>query len=154
MLYVGIDQHAKQITVVVRNSEGEDVLRRQASTRPEKIAAFFVQLAAMDDQFMAILETCGFNDRLIEELRNRNCMEIVLIHPERPSKKKTDRRDARKLCDLLWLIRERLAGGQPVRGLRRIYVVTPDEQADRQLTDGVGIDATHDPPIVLRVLNS
>ena len=27
MLYLAIDQHAKQITVVVRNSDGEDVFR-------------------------------------------------------------------------------------------------------------------------------
>ena len=134
MLYVGIDQHAKQITVVVRNSDGEDVLRRQVSTRPEKIEEFFEQLLSMDTGFMAIIESCGFNDWLIEELRNRNCSEIVLIHPERPSKKKTDRRDARKLCDLLWLNRQRLAGGQPVHGLRRIYIATQDEKDDRQIT--------------------
>ncbi len=61
MLDVGIDQHAKQITVVVRNAEGEDVLKRQVSTRPEKIKPFFDQLAAMDPEFMAMLECCGFN---------------------------------------------------------------------------------------------
>lgn len=134
MLYLAIDQHAKQITVVVRNSDGEDVLRRQVSTRPEKIEAFFEQLQAMDAEFMAILESCGFNDWLLDELRNRNCREIVLIHPERPSKKKTDRRDARKLADLLWLNRERLLAGKPVHGLRRIYMATQAEKDDRQLT--------------------
>ena len=41
MLYLAIDQHAKQITVCVRNEDGETVLRRQVSTRPEKIEAFF-----------------------------------------------------------------------------------------------------------------
>ena len=103
MLYVAIDQHAKQITVAIRNDQGEDVLKRQVSTRPEKIKEFFDRVVAMDAEFMAILESCGFNDWLIEELRKRNCREIVLIHPERPSKKKIDRRDAHKLCDLLWL---------------------------------------------------
>jgi transposase len=58
----------------------------------------------------------------------------VLIHPERPSKKKTDRRDAQKLCDLLWLNRGRLAEGKPVHGLRRIYIATKQEQEDRQIT--------------------
>jgi transposase len=134
MLYVAIDQHAKQITVAVRNDQGEDVLKRQVSTRPEKIKEFFDQVVAMDTQFMAILESCGFNDWLIEELRERNCREIVLIHPERPSKKKTDRRDAHKLCDLLWLNRDRLAEGKSVRGLRRIYIATKQEQEDRQIT--------------------
>lgn len=134
MLHLAIDQHAKQITIVIRNTEGEDVLKRQVSTRPEKIKEFFDQLATMDGEFMAILESCGFNDWLIDELRSRKCCEIVLIHPERPSKKKTDRRDARNLCDLLWLNRQRLANGQPVRGLRRIYIATKDEKDDRQIT--------------------
>ena len=58
----------------------------------------------------------------------------MLIHPERPSKKKTDRRDARKLCDLHWLNRERLAAGNPVHGLRRIYIATKREKDDRQIT--------------------
>ena len=134
MLYIGIDQHSKQITVCVRNQEGDSVLRRQVSTRAEKITAFFEQIREMDDEFMAILECCGFNDWLIEELRKYGCREVVLIHPEKPSKKKTDRRDARKLCDLLWLNRERLAAGQTVHGLRRVYIVTQQEQEDRQVT--------------------
>ena len=46
MLYLAIDQHAKQITVVVRNEAGDTVLRRQVSTRPEKIKLFFEQLVA------------------------------------------------------------------------------------------------------------
>ena len=48
MLYLAIDQHAKQITVCVRNEDGDTVLRRQVSTRPEKIEAFFQQLTEMD----------------------------------------------------------------------------------------------------------
>ena len=134
MLYLAIDQHAKQITICVRNEDGDTVLRRQVSTRSEKIEAFFQQLADMDAQFMAILEVCGFNDWLIERPRKWKCREIVLIHPEKPSKKKTDRRDANKLADLLWLNRERLANGQTVHGLRRVYMVTQKEREDRQLT--------------------
>jgi hypothetical protein len=42
MLYVAIDQHAKQITVVIRNHQGEDVVKRQVSTRPEKINEFSI----------------------------------------------------------------------------------------------------------------
>ena len=134
MLYLAIDQHAKQITVCVRNEDGDTVLRRQVSTRPEKIEAFFQQLAEMDSEFMAILEVCGFNDWLIDVLHKWNCRDIVLIHPEKPSKKKTDRRDAHKLADLLWVNRERLAAGQTVHGLRRVYMVTQKEREDRQLT--------------------
>ncbi len=134
MLYVAIDQHSKQITVCVRNEDGDTVLRRQVSTRPEKIEAFFQQITEMDSQFMAIIEVCGFNDWLIETLREWKCHEIVLIHPDKPSKKKTDRRDAKKLADLLWINRERLAVGQTVHGLRRVYMVTQEEREDRQLT--------------------
>ncbi len=134
MLYLAIDQHSKQITVCIRNTEGDTILSRQVSTRPEKIQAFFEQLIHMDPEFMAILEVCGFNDWLIAELGRWKCQEIVLIHPEKPSKKKTDRRDARKLADLLWLNRERLAASQPVHGLRRVYIVTQQERENRQLT--------------------
>ena len=134
MLYLGIDQHAKQLTVCVRNAAGDTVFRRQVSTRREKVRAFFEQLTAMDSQFMAILEVCGFNDWLIAELHQWNCQEVVLIHPEKPSKKKTDRRDAKKLSDLLWLNRGRLAAGEPVHGLRRVYIVSQQERENRQLT--------------------
>lgn len=134
MLYLAIDQHAKQITVCVRNVDGDTVLRRQVSTRSEKIEAFFQQIMELDSDFMAILEVCGFNDWLMDTLRQWKCREIVLIHPEKPSKKKTDRRDAQKLADLLWLNRERLAKGGIVHGLRRVYMVTAKEREDRQLT--------------------
>lgn len=134
MLYLAIDQHAKQITVCVRDENGGTVLRRQVSTDPKKVAAFFEQLTQLDTEFLAILEVCGFNDWLVEELRKWNCREIVLIHPEKPSKKKTDRRDAQKLADLLWLNRERLGAGQLVRGLRRVHIVSQQEREDRQLT--------------------
>ena len=109
-------------------------MKRQVSTRPGKIREFFDRVVAMDAEFMAILEVCGFNDWLVEYLRERNCREVVLIHPEKPGKKKTDRRDAQKLADLLWLNRKRLAAGQIVRGLRRVYMVTQQERENRQLT--------------------
>ena len=134
MLYLAIDQHAKQITVCVRNEAGDTLLRRQVSTRPEKIEAFFGQLTEMDADFVAILEVCGFNDWLIDTLCKWKCHDIVLIHPEKPSKTKTDRRDAQKLADKLWVNRERFAAGQTVRDLKRVYLVTQKEREDRQLT--------------------
>lgn len=157
MLYLAIDQHSKQITVCVRDAEGGTVLSRQVSTRPEKIQAFFEQLTEMDSEFMAILEVCGFNDWLIAELRRWKCREVVLIHPERPSKKKTDRRDARNLADLLWLNRERLAAGQTVHGLRRVYIVSRRERENRQLTalrKTLGQRRTRTVNKIHRILNS
>ena len=156
MLYLAIDQHAKQLTVNVRNSDGDTVLRRQVSTRREKIEAFFQQLTEMDPTFMAILEVCGFNDWLLAELHKWKCQEIVLIHPEKPSKKKTDRRDAKNLGDLLWLNRQRLATGEPVHGLRRVYMVTQQERENRQLTalrKGLGQRRTRTLNKIHRILN-
>ncbi len=134
MLYLGIDQHSKQITVSVRNQSGQVILRRQVSTRPEKIQTFFDQLQEQDCDFMAILEVCGFNDWLIACLQERGCREIVLIQPEKTSKKKTDRRDANQLGEWLWLNRDRLAEGSRPAGLRRVYIPTPREAADREIT--------------------
>jgi transposase len=136
MLYLGIDQHHKQITVSVRNDEGNVILRRQVSTEPEKTEAFLnhVRQESGNEGFMSILEVCGFNDWLIDLLPKFDCREVVLIHPDKRSKRKTDRRDASKLSELLWLNGERLRNGQKPQGLRRVAVPTADEQQDRQLT--------------------
>ena len=49
-----------------------------------------------------ILEVCGFNDWLIEMLKEYGCGELILIQPEKRSKKKTDRRDANSLGEKAW----------------------------------------------------
>jgi transposase len=41
MLYVGIDQHARPLTVSLRNEAGDVVLPRQVSTEPDRVQAFF-----------------------------------------------------------------------------------------------------------------
>ncbi len=118
----------------VRDQAGETILRRQVSTRPEKIRAFFDDLQSKGPDFMAIVEVCGFNDWLLACLQKRNCREIVLIHPEKTSKQKTDRRDANQLGEWLWLNRDRLAEGSRPAGLRRVYIPTRREAADREIT--------------------
>ena len=133
MLYLGIDQHSKQLTIVVFDEAGNVLWRRQVSTQPEKVRAFLAQLQQRGP-YMAILEVCGFNDWFIEMLHEYGCQEVVLIHPERPSKRKTDRRDAHKLAEMLWLNRARLIGGQKPKGIRRVVVPTQQQQQDRQLT--------------------
>lgn len=136
MLYLGIDQHHRQITVSVRNEEGTVIQRRQVSTRPEKVRAFLdaVRRQSGAEGFMAILEVCGFNDWLIALLEEYGCGEIALIHAGKRSKRKTDRRDAGKLSELLWLNRGRLRRGEKPQGLRRVMIPSADDQADRQLT--------------------
>ena len=44
MLYLGIDQHARQITISLRDDNGDVLQARQVSTQPEKINAFFQRL--------------------------------------------------------------------------------------------------------------
>ena len=41
LFYLGIDQHAKQLTVNLRDHNGDVILRRQVSTRPERVGNFF-----------------------------------------------------------------------------------------------------------------
>ena len=137
MLYLGIDQHGKQLTISVRDEDGSVLERRQVSTRRERVHEFFDAFQQQSEQaggYMAILEVCGFNDWLIALLQETQCREIVLIHPGRRSKRKTDRRDAHALGDLLWLNRQRLRNGEQPRGLRRVRITDPQEQQDRQVT--------------------
>ena len=100
MLYVGIDLHGKQLTVCIRDEAGNAVLRRQVSTRPEKVEEFREEVRRLseDGKYVVVLEVCGFHNWLVERLKaDSSCREVVLIQPEETSKKKTDRRDARRL---------------------------------------------------------
>ncbi len=137
MLYLGIDQHRKQLTVSVRNEAGDAVVRRQVSTEWGRVRGFFDELrrlAQPDGGFAAIVEVCGFNDWLLKMLTEYGCRETVLIQVEKRSKKKTDRRDAHQLSGLLWVNRGRLLAGQRVEGVRRVQPPTDREAEDRQLT--------------------
>ena len=137
MLYLGIDQHRKQLTVNVRDENGDVALQRQVSTQWERLREFFQQLskmAAKEDGFMAIVEVCGFNDWLLKFLRENGCRDTVLVQPEKRATKKTDRRDAGKLSQLLWVNRERLLAGKKVNGLRRVVPPSAEDAQDRQLT--------------------
>ncbi|MGA9062341.1 MAG: IS110 family transposase [Terracidiphilus sp.] len=138
MLYLGIDQHRKQLTVNVRNETGEAVLRRQVSTEWERVRAFFDELrrqAEREGGFVSIVELCGFNDWLLKMLNEYGCRETVLIRPEKRSKRKTDRRDAHQLSGLLWVNRHRLLVGVKVEGVQRIQPPSPRDAEDRQITE-------------------
>lgn len=137
MLYLGIDLHRKQVTVCLRDQQGEMILRRQVSTRPEKIEAFLQQTheLAGGDGYTALLEVCGFEEWLVLRLeREAACRDVILIQPEKPSKKKTDRRDAAALSELLWVNRQRLLDGKKVHGVRQVLFPSDDDRQDRQLT--------------------
>jgi transposase len=138
MLYLGIDQHARQITISLRDENGDVVLARQVSTRPEKIHEFFQRLTRERLQggqsFVAVLEVCGFNDWLIRMLRDYRCHKVILIQPDDRKLRKTDRRDASGLSEVLWVNRDRLLHGKPVRGLRQVDIASTTDQEDRRLT--------------------
>src|SRR5262249_38621360 len=134
----GIDQHARQITVSLRGEDGDVLQARQVSTQPEKVHAFFQQLTrerlGADESFVAVLEVCGFNDWLIRLLQEYRCRKVILIQPEDRKECKTDRRDAAGLSELLWVNRDRLLKGKPVRGVRQVDVAGGTDQENRRLT--------------------
>src|SRR3984893_3602329 len=138
MLYLGIDQHARQIAMSIRNDDGDVLQARQVSTHPEKIQAFFQQLTRdrlqTDDEFIAVLEVCGFNDWLIRMLQDYRCHRVILIQPDDRKKRKTDRRDTAALSELLWVNRGRLLAHKQVRGLRQVDSAASTDQANRRLT--------------------
>ena len=137
MLYLGIDQHSKQLTVNLRNEAGDVMLHRQVSTQPTKVRQFFEELARRaqpEGGYVAIVEVCGFNDWLLDLLPTVGCREVVLVQPTRRSRRKTDFRDAAALSELLWVNRGRLLGGHGIQGLRRVYIATATEREGRKLT--------------------
>ena len=89
---------------------------------------------AGDGGYVAILEVCGFHDWLTELLPQCGCREVVLVQAERRSRRKTDKRDASKLSEILWVNRQRLLAGLKVQGVRRITPPTSQERHDRRLT--------------------
>ena len=139
MFYLGIDQHAKQLTINLRDADGDAILKRQVSTRPEKALEFFEQLTArcaeQDCGFWAIVEVCGFNDWLIEMLRNFRCQRIVLVQPNDSSRRKTDKRDAAKLSEMLWMYRNRIQSGKPINNLKIVNIPSSLQQQQRRLTN-------------------
>jgi len=137
MLYLGIDQHKRQLTVNLRSEDGSVILKRQVSTQWEKVRAFFADLAEKarpEGGFLAILEVCGMNPWLLEMLQEYGCRETVVTQPTERSKQKTDRRDAGVLSHLLWVHRQQFLDGKHPLGLRRVQPPTPQEADDRQIT--------------------
>jgi transposase len=67
-------------------------------------------------------------------LHNFRCDRIVLVQPEDSGKRKTDRRDAAKLSELLWLFRSRIALGKPIDKLRIVNQPSSVQLQQRRLT--------------------
>jgi len=138
MLYLAIDQHKNQMTINIRNEQGDVIQKGQISTNHTDIDDFFAALvkkARKHRGYMAIVEVCGFNDWLLEKLKKTRCSEIVVIQPESSAVNKTDKRDANALGELLWNNRKRFQGGQRPNGIRRIFPADPADAQVRQLAN-------------------
>ena len=138
MLYLGIDQHKHHLTVNIRNEQGEVMQKGQISTNRADIDEFFVTFAKKARKHrgsMAIVEVCGFNDWLLEKLKQTGCSEIVVIQPEKSALNKTDKRDADALGALLWNNRRLLQGGKRPNDIRRIFPAGPEDARIRQLAN-------------------
>ena len=82
MLYLAIDQHRKQLTVNLRDEEGNVLLQRQVSTRWQAVREFFQDMRERGRQaggWMVVVEVCGFNDWLLKLLVDYEVREIVLL---------------------------------------------------------------------------
>ena len=137
MLYLAIDQHRKQLTVNLRNEQGDVILKRQVSTEWPRVRSFLEEVqrtSAPEGGVVAIVEVCGFNDWLLKLLPEYGCCQTIVIQPEKRSKKKTDRRDANALGELLWVNRQRLLAAKKVHGIRRVQLPSQPDAEDRQIT--------------------
>lgn len=137
MLYLAIDQHRKHLTGNWRDEAGIVLGRRHVPTRWADVRAFLAAVQAQSADaggFLVILEVCGFNDWLLELLQEYGAVQVVLLHPDKPPRHKTDRRDANRLGELLWVNRAHLLAGRRVQGLRRVVIPSAVDRADRQLT--------------------
>jgi len=138
MLYLAIDQHRDQLTINLRNEKGDVILKDQISTKHDDINDFFDNLTRQAGRcrgYMAIVEVCGFNHWLLEKLKEHKCNEIVVIQPDSSSNKKTDKRDANALGELLWNNRKRLQNGERPNGIRRIFPAGQEDAEARQLSN-------------------
>ena len=137
MLYVGIDQHKKYLTICVRNEQGDIESQRQVSTKWDKIDQF---LESMQEQankgngYVAVIEVCGFNEWLIKRLEQYGCKQVYIIKAPERSRQKTDTRDAAGLSELLWINRDRIAAGKKLLRVSVVYQPTEQEYDDRQAT--------------------
>jgi transposase len=137
MLFIGIDQHKRHLTICIRNDQGDIVLRRQVRTKWVEIDQFLERLdqtSRPEGGYVAIIEVCGFNGWLIRRLESWGCSRVYLIAAPPKIRQKTDRRDAARLSELLWVNRDRIGSGKRLVQVSEVYQPTEEEQSARQLT--------------------
>ncbi|TWT60695.1 hypothetical protein Pan54_14220 [Rubinisphaera italica] len=67
MLFFRIDQHARQLTISLRDPQGNFLLVRQVSTRPDKILQFLDHFAI--DQHL--MDACFVGDEQVQSQAGR-----------------------------------------------------------------------------------
>ena len=67
-------------------------------------------------------------------LPQENHDKVILIQPEVRKRRKTDRRDAAALSELLRVNRTHFLQGKPIRGLRQVDIASTSDQETRWLT--------------------
>jgi transposase len=137
MLYVGIDQHKRHLTICVRDEQGDVVLRRQVGTGWLEVDGFLESLlerGGPEGGYVVVIEVCGFNDWLLKRLARWGCTQAYVIAAPPRLRNKTDRRDAAKLSELLWINRERIAAGSRLVEVRVVYQAGEQEEEARRLT--------------------
>jgi transposase len=133
---MGIDQHRQHLTICLRNAQGQVIWQRQVKTLWPQVAAF---LAEMDRRsvpaggYAAVMEVCGFNDWLVRRLQQHTCRRVYVVKAPDRVRQKTDRRDAAKLSELLWLNRDRIASGLSLLHIKEVHDPGPQAGEDRQL---------------------
>lgn len=106
-------------------------MHRQVSTEWVPLKKFLGELrdlAEPHDGYVTIVEVCGFNDYLLETLKEFDVRRAFAMQPEKRDSRKTDRRDGRRLRELLWVNRERLLQDKRAAGLR---IVQNDSRVER-----------------------
>lgn len=137
MLHLGIDLHQAQMTIRLLDDGGNTLRQAKVSTRMEDADEFLESVKAEAEAqggYRAIVEECGFTHWLVQRLEMHGCDVIVVVQPLKRARQKTDKRDAAKLAELLWLNRDRVGAGQRVHGIRQIMVPTEEDRQNRQLT--------------------
>lgn len=137
MLFMGIDQHKRHLTICVRDEQGEITLRRQVRTAWDQIDRFLESLQTSGlapSDYVAVVEVCGFNGWLVKRLEQWGCRRVFVIGAPNRIRQKTDRRDAARLSELLWINRDRIASQQRLIHVSEVYRPTERAQYDRQLT--------------------
>jgi len=137
MLYIGIDVHKRYLTISMRDEQGNVLVRRSVQTTWGHVERFLEDLqerAADQGGYVVMLEVCGFEHWLVRQLERHGCHGVHVVAPKERVRQKTDRRDAAKLSELLWINHHRIAAGERLIDVKEVYQPTDDERHDRQLT--------------------